>query len=656
MITPPLLIASALLFWGMESGNLIIGVIQATLVAGVVLVPARWNMSDENSVSISDLTSVIFLTSAALIFLNVEMVFFLKTIVIWQPLVLLPLILAQLSSGRKEIIIGTRLGFNRKGSYKRNPLDFKIYYLAICLLSTAMVNSRSPLFFPCAGIILFWLLLVNRGKAFSLLTFTIVFLIALGGGYFALKGAEIAHSYVSKKTRSLIRGYFYSKHADPFQTHLSFGLLGKLKTSGAIILRLKTESEGPILLRLGSYESFNRQTWHSSLQFQSLVPRDLLWNLLPEPHIPDKQATIEFYLPKEKGLLPHPKGSYLLKGATIYELEQKNDGITKVIDGAPLITYDVFYNPSLNPKTDQPTRRNIAIHSEEDKILDKVVKNWQLKNVSDQEKVSIIRHFFAGDFSYSLTLRGQGSYSSPLEFFLLDSHEGYCELFATATTLLLRKVGVSSRYVTGYTVTEKSALEDKFIVRQRHAHAWSEAYIDGRWIVVDTTPANWLSIDRMNRSRFEKVKDLLDFLKLKYNHFRIQTEQNYTLLLSLVVIALAVILTYRIYRRMDKQTIGAESLRNTKAFKLVDSPLYEIEQRLLESGITRHKNELFLFWAKRINEERNIEVITIEQMFQLHLKLRFDPTGLEDFEQIHFEELAHQWLATHTLSKDTKQG
>ncbi len=532
MITPPLLIASAAVFWGVESSNPIIGVMLAVLVGGVALAPARWSMSDEDCVRVSDLTSVIFFTSAVLIFLNVDMVVFLKTLVIWQPLVLLPLILAQLSSGRQEIIIGTRLGFNREGLYKRNPLDFKIYYLAVCLLSAAMANSRSQLFFPCAVILLFWILLVNRGKAFSLLTFIIVFLMAAGGGYLAWKGAEIAHDYVYQKTRKFMRGYFYAQDADPFQTHLAFGALGQLKTSGTIVLQLKTEEKGPILLREASYESFNRQTWYSSLPFQSLMVTNLMWNLLPEPHIPDKLATIEYYLPKEKGLLPHPKGSYRLKGPMIYEVEQKNDGILKVLDGAPLITYQIFYNPALEREVDQPSIRNLAIHPEEDKVLDKVVKNWPLEKLSSQERVSKIRQFFAGGFTYSLTLRGKGSSSSPLENFLFGSRDGYCELFATATTLLLRKVGIPSRYVTGYAVAEKSAFEDKFIARQRHAHAWSEAYVDGRWIGVDTTPADWFALDSMNRSRFEKVYDLLAFLKLKYNHFRIQTEQNYQQLLS----------------------------------------------------------------------------------------------------------------------------
>ncbi len=652
MTTPPLLIATAALFWGVESANLIIGVILAVLIGGVFFVSARWRMTDEDCVRVSDLTSVIFLTSAALILLNVETVFFLKTIVIWQPLVLLPLILAQLSSGREKIIIGTRLSFSRKGSHKHNPFDFRIFYLAVCLLSAAMANSRSQLFFPCAGIMFFWLLLANRGKAFPRMAFVMVFLIAVGGGYFALKGAEFVHDYVSGKTRMFIREYFYSKYADPFQAHLSFGSLGRLKTSDTIVLWFKGEGTMPTLLRQASYENFNRHTWHSSQPYQYLVVNNLMWDLLPEPHISDKQATIEFYLPKEKGLLPHPNGSYRVNGPTIYELEQKVDGITRIIDGAPLITYEIFYNSTLGRETDQPSRKNLAIHPEEDKVLEKVVENWQLEKLSTQERISKIQQFFAGGFTYSLTLSGKGRYSSSLENFLFGSRKGYCELFATATTLLLRKAAVPSRYVTGYVVAEKSALEDKFVVRQRHAHAWSEAYINGRWIVVDTTPANWLALDSENRSMFVKVKDILAYLKLKYNHFRIRTEQNYRLVLSFIVIVLAVVLAYRIYRRMDRKTIETEVLRDKRAFKVVDSPLYLIEKRLLEFGIPRRKTELFLLWAERINEVRNIELATIETLVQLHMKLRFDPAGLKDYERRYLEEQTDQWLTTYCVSGD----
>lgn len=654
MITPPLIIASAVLFWGIESGNLVIGLILGLLIGGVTLVTEKWRLSDKDCVSVSDLTSVIFLTAATLIFLHVEMVIFLKTIIIWLPLILLPLIIAQLYSGREKIIIGTRLGLNRTKSYKRTPLDFRIYYLALCLLSTAMANSRSQLFFPCAGALFFWLLFVNRGKGFSLLTFVMVFMMAAGCGYTALKGAEIAHDYISQKTRKLVRGYFRSLHADPFQSHLSFGAIGRLKTSGKIVLRLKTEGKAPLLLKQGSYESFNRQIWHSNLVYQPLISQHFIWNLLPEPHVPAQKATIEFYLPKEKGLLPHPKGSYQLNGPMIFEMEQKSDGITRVTDGAPLITYELFYNSALERETDVPSRRNLALHPEEEHILAKIVDNWHVENASDKEKVSKIRHFFVDGFTYSLTLRGKGSYSSPLEHFLQGSRDGYCELFATATTLLLRKVGVPSRYVTGFTVTEKSRFENKYIVRERHAHAWSEAYVDGVWMVVDTTPPNWFDIDNMNRSSFEKVRDFLQFLRLKYDVFSMQTDQNYRLLLSLVVVALSIILLYRIYRRMDTTTIDVEYVQETKTFSPAESPLYEIEQRLVHIGGARHKDESFLLWAKRINGPKNIDLATIEHLFHLHQKLRFDPTGLEGYEQKQLDELAHRWLETYCVSEEVQ--
>lgn len=654
MIVPPLLIVSAALFWGMESGNLVVGVILGLLIGGIVLAPRRWELTDEDYVRVSDLTSVIFITSVILIFLSVETVAFLKTLVIWQPLALLPLIFAQLASGREKIIIGTRLGFNRKENYKHNPLDFKILYFAICLLSAAMANSRSQLFFPCIGTMFFWLLLVNRGKAFSRMTFSLVFLIAIGGGYLVFKGAEVVHGYVSAKTRMLIREYFYSKYADPFQSHLSFDSLGRLKTSGTIILRLKTEGNAPTLLRQASYENFNKQTWYSNLPFQYLVLNNLGWNLLPEPHLPDKKATIEFYLPKEKGLLPNLYGSYRVNGQTIYEIEQKNDGIVKIIDGAPLVTYDIFYNNSLRRDVDKPTKRNFSVHHEEDKFLKKIVENWQLEDLTSRDRVRKVRQFFTKSFTYSLNLKENLNYASPLENFLFESQTGYCELFATATTLLLRKVGVASRYVTGFVVAEKSELENKYIVRERHVHAWSEAYVNGQWIVVDTTPAGWLALDSKSRSSFEKVQDILSLLRLKYDHFRIRTEQNYKSVLSVIVIFLALILIYCIYRRMDTKKISSGTLLNIKAFKPVGSPLYEIEQRLKEIGCARHKNELFLVWAKRINETRNIELSTLEKLFQLHLKLRFDPAGLSHDEQKHLQGQAEQWLKAYSFSISTE--
>ena len=49
---------------------------------------------------------------------------------------------------------------------------------------------------------------------------------------------------------------------------------------------------------------------------------------------------------------------------------------------------------------------------------------------------------------------------------------------------------IEARFVLGYLGAEKSLLEDYYIVRESHAHAWVEAYLpEHGWTLYDPTPA-----------------------------------------------------------------------------------------------------------------------------------------------------------------------
>lgn len=628
MKIPPLLISVTLLFWGIESGNLVIAVVIALLVGSVLVVQTRLSLSDDDFVRVSDLTSIIFLSAVVLIMLNVKKVLFLKTLVLWMPVIVLPLILAQLYTGREKIIIGTRFGFRKKEIHKHEPLDFRFYYFALSLFSAAIPNSRSPLFFPVVGLLVFWVLLENRSRSFSLWVFITVFVGALGFGFVTFKGAELVHEYVRYKTRMFFRGYYFSQDADPFKSKLSFGTIGKLKSSGDILLRIEAPNAGPVLLRQASYEIFNQFTWYSNEPFEHLGVSRFGWDLMSPPESVGNRARIEYYLPKEQGLLPQPYGSYRVAGPTIYELEQKRDGITKILDGASLVSYDIFYNTKLGSSTDTPSHRHTAIHPLEEKIINQITSNWDIDNLSEVDRIDLIRKFFADDFSYSTDVEGKGDYETPLENFLFGNKTGYCELFATATALLLRDVGIPSRYVTGFVVEEKSKIEKKFIVRDRHAHAWTEAYVNGRWMTIDTTPADWYALETANRPQLEIVKDLFAYIKLKIDHFRIRTEQNYELVLSILTVLLSLILIYRIYRRINTERKKLASSLQVRQFAEIDSPLYTIEKKLREFGIPRYSKEPFLTWVGRIQQRHTLEVEKIKQIYRLHEKLRFDPVGL----------------------------
>ncbi len=74
-----------------------------------------------------------------------------------------------------------------------------------------------------------------------------------------------------------------------------------------------------------------------------------------------------------------------------------------------------------------------------------------------------------------------------LEYFLLESKEGYCAYFATTFVLLARAEGLPARYVEGFCIP---ITEDKVIdVYSNRAHAWPEVYFEGvGWISFEPTP------------------------------------------------------------------------------------------------------------------------------------------------------------------------
>ncbi|WP_143045252.1 transglutaminase-like domain-containing protein, partial [Acinetobacter baumannii] len=118
--------------------------------------------------------------------------------------------------------------------------------------------------------------------------------------------------------------------------------------------------------------------------------------------------------------------------------------------------------------------------------LKKLAEELSANAKTDMEKLrNVIQHFSKG---YSYTLRLERYEGDPLDYFVFVSKKGNCEYYASATALLLRLMGVPARVVGGY----KGALWNPYggyhIVTNSMAHVWVEAYVEGRWLRVDTTP------------------------------------------------------------------------------------------------------------------------------------------------------------------------
>ena len=118
--------------------------------------------------------------------------------------------------------------------------------------------------------------------------------------------------------------------------------------------------------------------------------------------------------------------------------------------------------------------------------------------------------------TYNLKVESTPRGKDFVEYFLFESHEGYCAHFASAAVLMLRYLGVPARYATGYSVSasEFSGMaggEYMAVVRDRQAHAWAEVYLDGvGWIPVEVTPGAEAFPDDNTMEQLELTGQLTD--------------------------------------------------------------------------------------------------------------------------------------------------
>ncbi|MET0067116.1 MAG: DUF3488 and transglutaminase-like domain-containing protein [Candidatus Thiodiazotropha sp.] len=118
-----------------------------------------------------------------------------------------------------------------------------------------------------------------------------------------------------------------------------------------------------------------------------------------------------------------------------------------------------------------------------------LVEQWKQSADSQPELLQqALEHFHDQPFVYTLT---PPLYTdNPIDEFLFDGREGFCEHYATAFTQLMRLAGIPSRLVLGYQGAEYNELGDYFIIRQSDAHAWSEVWLETQgWIRIDPTAA-----------------------------------------------------------------------------------------------------------------------------------------------------------------------
>jgi hypothetical protein len=100
-----------------------------------------------------------------------------------------------------------------------------------------------------------------------------------------------------------------------------------------------------------------------------------------------------------------------------------------------------------------------------------------------------IEQYLQKNFGYTLELPGMRE-PDPLAHFLFERKKGHCEYFASSMTMMLRILGIPARVVNGFRGGEYNDLTSSYIVREKDAHSWVEAYFpEYGWVTFDPTPS-----------------------------------------------------------------------------------------------------------------------------------------------------------------------
>lgn len=642
MKTPPFLISASLLVWGWQTSWIFLACILIALLESARWVPLRWEFSDADINRVSDLCTIGLAMTVILIF-NVDARYFILRTLQWLPVIIFPLILIQLYSRSESTRVSALLILLRRRTigYRWHDLsvDLTYPYFCTCIISAAAANGPRNQFYLALFVLLAWALWPSRAKRFSIVVWVLI--ITAGGavGFAAQSGLYRLQSY-------MIARFFeqWGRDDNPFKRVTAIGDIGTLKQSNRIVFRVSPADHLslPFLLREACYTAYSNTKWYATLSgFERITPQPdgTTW-LLGPPEQTSRTIQIAMALRHGKNLLKLPAGTFRLSNLDVPTLEQNGLGAVRSQGDAGLTLFQATYglgHTIIRP----PEATDLNIAEEERETIMAVAQRLRLNALSDNAAVTALRTFFLQHFSYSLDLSGSGSGINTTDVgrFLLHTHSGHCEYFATATILLLRAAGIPARYVSGYMASEYSSLEDMILVRERHAHAWALAYVDGQWIDVDTTPPDWISIESRDSSVLTKVSDFFSYIRFAFSRWRHEmTKEQLRNYLTVPLIILMILFVRRLWGKKDMKRV--KKVKRTHEHILEPSlgsvsEFVAIEKWLNDRGFKKAPAETVLQWVQRIDAsapdmkfKRRLQPLVL-----LHYRSRYSANGLSTAQQ-----------------------
>ena len=697
MKMPSLLIGATLLFWGMQTGFFPEAAAMALILESARFVRARWEFSNDEFARIWTFCMVLLLaaimfafsdngglTSFGELFENPNVssessagkasTMTADAIIRWLPMIFFIFAAAQTYSPVENVpleavslYLRSRMKKARKRGHTLPParrFDVLYPYFALCLFSSSAHVTQNDYFYYGLSLLVVWALWPYRSRRFSFFLWVAMLAAVIGSGYWG-QHAFTQLSRMAGQYDPQILSFFWRPRADPRESMTNLGNIGLLKLSGKIVIRLEPKNGDPVpsYLREASYRKPGEMKssegqelyWdagNTNDDFPQVyeTPRDSGMWPLNSTSANHYSVNIACYLDSinqndkyPEGVLPLPADCNRLENFRAYFVYQNNIGAVEA-EGPHLVIFDARFGSGAildaPPETDTLTTNvDLLVPTNEVSALKKVISYLNVTGKSEDEKIAAVSEYLAVPrFTYSLwqqeISRRTATNSTPLARFLLETHTGHCEYFASATVLLLREMGVPARYAVGYYVHETSG--KGYVVRQRDAHAWCIVWNESKrvWENLDTTPGSWVAEEQEGASPLQFLSDLQSWVQFEvlkifeYGHSNIR---DY--LFWMLIPALAFLL-YRIFSGSHRHQKGDEE-KEIHNWPGLDSEFYRLEQKLAQGGLPRQPGEPLTFWLQRATNDARLEDLkpSLERVLSLHYRYRFDPHGLDASER-----------------------
>ncbi len=630
---PPGLILASLLVWGWQTPYMAYAIIMGLLLELPLLIKWRIDFSDKDANQLADLSGVIFFIITVYVFVNYSFQGIYKILEL-LPFALLLLMLVQnygVQNGIKTsalFISIRRLGKNA-GPDILYSTNIGMPYVFICLISASSGNKYSDYFFIACTLVIAWLLLTQRTKHFSRITWFCAIVFVCFFSYLAQNGLQQLQNQSEAFFLKLFEQYGW-RSTDPERTSTSIGSLGRLKLSDRIMFRVKADKQSPVPLyfRETSYSTYEYGSWRNpKVNFDIIgkTPGINEWRL--NKNIPD-QATMDvaIYLQDQSAIIPVPDNINTLTGKDLIQVETSMFGSTRVEAREGWINFRLgISDHDFVEAPPVPEDLDIPLNYKTD--FEQIAEKLDLYSKAPAKVINTVQRYFKDNFYYSISQNQRYTKGQYLTKFLFKDKKGHCEYFATATALLLREAGIPTRYTIGYSVQEYSNWQSTYLVRARHAHAWLKYYTDGVWHNLDTTPSVWAPMEAEDRTLLEPLMDLLSWLRYKTTGGEIDSKKeassNWVLWL---LFPLAAYLAWRFYtkQRVDQKS-NLDSIHSEFDRFGTDSPLYPLIKQIEQEADSRQVGETLMAWIKRI-----FPGTKAKQYFDLitqHNTYRFNPVS-----------------------------